>query len=100
MYIDKILIDTAEPNLSIADTMRKRDAVIEDLKSYLYRENFDKAFIAHKNPDFVLVVESKVSDIIREGINEGDVLRELVYDLGYFSLAQEAYNKLNNWTNQ
>ncbi|MEO8824104.1 MAG: hypothetical protein ABI366_11080 [Ginsengibacter sp.] len=97
MYIDKILIDKAEPDLSIADTMRKRDAVIDDLKSFMYKQNFDKSFIAHKNPDFILVIESRVSDIIREGINNNDIRQELMNGLNDALLVEISMSKLKTW---
>jgi hypothetical protein len=81
MYIDNILIDKAEPDFRFADTIRKRDEVIEDLKYFLYKENFDKAFVAHQKPFFVLSIESKVGEILMNGINENDLKSELLNEL-------------------
>ena len=97
MYIDKILIDKAEPDFSLADTMRKREDVINDLKSYMYRVNFDKPFIARQYPVFILKIESRASDIIREGILEKDLESELMHDLNDEILAEESLNKLYDW---
>lgn len=98
MYIDNLLIDKAEPNFLFADTLRKRDEVIEDLKSYLYKQNFDKAFISRKEPLFALIAESKVNEIISDEINEETVMQELVDEWDSVVLAYIAYHKLNKWS--
>jgi len=100
MYIDNLLIDTAEPNFLFADTVNKRAEVINDLKAYLYKENFEKVVFAGKEPIYMLVAESKVSEIIRDGINEENVLKELIYECSNVQAAERAFKKLNKWAKQ
>lgn len=98
MRVGNILIDKAEPDFRFADTMVKREETIDDLKSYLYKQNFEKAFISAKNPVFVLLAESKVNEIIRNGIDENDIKKELMQDhIDNYFMVEKSLNKLNRW---
>ena len=76
MYIDNIPIDKAEMNFRFCDTIKKMEEEVEDMKHYLYKQNFDKAFIAHQEPTFFLTAQSKANEII-----ESDIDNLLVPDL-------------------
>lgn len=66
MYINNLLIDRAEMDFRFCDTVNKRNEAVSDMIAYLYKQNFDKAFIAHQKPTFCLTAGSKANDIISE----------------------------------
>lgn len=94
MYIENMLIDKAEPDFRFADTVKKRDEVIEDLKYFLYKENFDKSFVAKQNPVFVIKAVSKVNEILRNVNNEDALRAELLNELHDEVLVNKVLKKL------
>lgn len=69
MYINNLLIDKAEMDFRFCDTMKKKEEQVEDMQAYLYKENFDKAFISHQEPTYYLTASSKANQIIEDDID-------------------------------
>lgn len=80
MYINTILIDAAEMDFRFCDTIKKKEEQVEDMQAFLYKQNFDKAFIAHLEPTYYLTASSKANQIIEDDI-DNKLVRELEEEL-------------------
>lgn len=80
MYIDNILIDKAEMDFRFCDTLKKREEAVDDMKHFLYKQNFDKPFIARQRATFVLTAASKVNDVIADDY-DNRLIKDLNIDL-------------------
>jgi len=80
MYIHDILIDTAEMDFRFCDTIKKKEEQVQDMQAYLYKRNFDKAFIAHQEPTWCLTAESKANEILEKDV-DNLLVRELEEEL-------------------
>lgn len=69
MYIHNMLIDKTEIDFSFCDTIKKREERVQEMRHYLYNNNFNKPFIARQEPVFYLSVSSKANDIIMQDID-------------------------------
>jgi hypothetical protein len=72
MFIDDLLIDSVEVDVSFCKTLRDREDQVRDAKVFMSKENLDKIFISNTLPHFILTGSSKVGQIIRDD-TEGEL---------------------------
>lgn len=77
MYINSLLIDAIEVDFIFCDTLKKREARVEELCHFLANTHFSKSFVAHKKPHFRLVAGSRVN----QAIKDDELINELVPEL-------------------
>jgi len=81
MFIDNMLIDQAEINFRLCETLVQREDEITDVRLFLFRKNFDKAFISHVEPVFYLTAESLANNIIKDDLFENKLVPDLEFEL-------------------
>lgn len=81
MFIGDMLIDQAEINFRLCKTLVQREDEVTDVKSFLFRKNFEKAFISHVEPVFYLVAESLANNIIKDDLFENKLVSDLEFEL-------------------
>lgn len=94
MYINNLLIDSVEVDFRFCDTQKKREERVEELCHYLGNEHFSKSFVAHQEPNFIMIAESKVNNIIREDEFKNKLVPELENELDQLKKLQISKTKL------